>query len=117
MCAWEQVLLIYGTVYLVFMFIYHGASTEWVYSVLDWDKPASLGLYVFLPLALFISFVIWCASSWQSHRRMPPTVLQVASWLVGVESGYLCTSLVVIFSEETRGRAAVSNKHDFGECL
>lgn len=43
------------------MFIYYGASTEWVYSVLDWDKPASLGLYVFLPFALFISFVIWCA--------------------------------------------------------
>lgn len=80
MCAWEQVLLIYGTVYLVFMFIYHDASTEWVYSVLDWDKPASLGLYVFLPLALFISFVIWCASSRQSHKIMPPTVLQVASW-------------------------------------
>ncbi|BDA46508.1 hypothetical protein COCOBI_08-6020 [Coccomyxa sp. Obi] len=54
-----QVILIYGTVYLVFMFIYHGASTEWVYSVLDWDKPSSLGLYVFLPLALFIAFVIW----------------------------------------------------------
>ncbi|EIE23835.1 hypothetical protein COCSUDRAFT_62367 [Coccomyxa subellipsoidea C-169] len=54
-----QVLLIYGTVYLVFMFIYYGASTEWVYVVLDWDKPASLGLYVFLPFALFISFVIW----------------------------------------------------------
>ena len=56
-----QVILIYGTVYLVFMFIYHGASTEWVYSVLDWDKPSSLALYVFLPLALFIAFVVWCA--------------------------------------------------------
>ena len=58
-----QVILIYGTVYLVFMFIYHGASTEWVYSVLDWDKPSSLALYVFLPLALFIAFVVWCAPS------------------------------------------------------
>lgn len=54
-----QVVLLYGTVYLVFMFIYHGASSEWVYSVLDWDKASSLALYVFLPLALFISFLIW----------------------------------------------------------
>ena len=55
-----QVTLIYGTVYIVFMFIYYGASSEWVYYVLDWDKPSALGLYVFLPLALFVAFLIWC---------------------------------------------------------
>lgn len=59
----DKVVLTYGTVYLIFMFIYHGASTEWVYSVLDWDKPSSLALYAFLPLALFICFVIWCVTS------------------------------------------------------
>ena len=52
--------LIYGTVYLAFMFIYYGASSEWVYYVLDWDQPSALGLYVFLPLALFVAFLVWC---------------------------------------------------------
>ena len=59
-CA-AQAVLVYGTVYLVFMFIYHGASSEWVYYVLDWDKPSALALYVTLPLALFVVFVVWCA--------------------------------------------------------
>jgi hypothetical protein len=63
MCTIEsmalQAVLLYGTVYLVFMFVYYGASSEWVYYVLDWEKPASLALYVFLPLALFMSFVVW----------------------------------------------------------
>ena len=56
-----QVVLVYGTVYLVFMFIYHGASSEWVYYVLDWDKPSALALYLTLPVVLFVTFVVWCA--------------------------------------------------------
>ncbi len=54
-----QVTLWYGSVYLVFMFIYYGASSEWVYWVLDWDRPSALALYALLPLLLFAAHVIW----------------------------------------------------------
>ena len=57
-----QAVLVYGTVYLFFMFIYHGASSEWVYYVLDWDQPSALALYLTLPVVLFVVFVVWCAS-------------------------------------------------------
>ena len=49
----------YGTIYLVFMFTYYGASSEWVYWVLNWDKPSALGLYALLPLLLFAAHVVW----------------------------------------------------------
>lgn len=54
-----QVTLWYGTIYLVFMFIYYGASSEWVYWVLNWDKPSALGLYALLPLLLFAAHLVW----------------------------------------------------------
>ncbi|CAK0756813.1 hypothetical protein CVIRNUC_002486 [Coccomyxa viridis] len=54
-----QVTLWYGSLYLVFMFIYYGASSEWVYWVLDWDRPSALVLYALLPLLLFAAFCVW----------------------------------------------------------
>ena len=63
-----QVTLWYGSLYLVFMFIYYGASSEWVYWVLDWDRPSALVLYALLPLLLFAAFCVWCAPCWQPHR-------------------------------------------------
>lgn len=54
-----QVTLWYGSIYLVFMFIYYGASSEWVYWVLDWDRPSALALYALLPLLLFAAHVVW----------------------------------------------------------
>ena len=54
-----QVTLWYGSIYLVFMFIYYGASSEWVYWVLDWDRPSALAMYALLPLLLFAAHVVW----------------------------------------------------------
>ena len=54
-----QVTLWYGSIYLLFMFIYYGASSEWVYWVLDWDRPSALALYALLPLLLFAAHVVW----------------------------------------------------------
>jgi hypothetical protein len=54
-----QVTLWYGSIYLVFMFIYFGASSEWVYWVLDWDRPSALAMYALLPLLLFAAHVVW----------------------------------------------------------
>lgn len=42
----------YGTVYLVFLWAWWGATGEWVYAALNWAHPASLGGYVALPLLL-----------------------------------------------------------------
>lgn len=53
----------YGSIYLLFMFIYYGASSEWVYWVLDWDRPSALALYALLPLLLFAAHVVWCATA------------------------------------------------------
>ena len=61
-----QVTLWYGSIYLVFMFIYYGASSEWVYWVLNWDRPSALGLYALLPLLLFAAHVIWYVF-WHLH--------------------------------------------------
>ncbi|KAK9808471.1 hypothetical protein WJX73_009871 [Symbiochloris irregularis] len=54
-----QVVLWYGSVYLVFMWIYHGASTYWVYEVLDWSKPIAALFYLLLPLLLLICAFVW----------------------------------------------------------
>ncbi|KAK9863686.1 hypothetical protein WJX84_006530 [Apatococcus fuscideae] len=56
-----QVVLWYGTVYLIFMWIYHDASSHWVYDVLDWTKPWAVPLYLPLPLLLFAAFMFWYA--------------------------------------------------------
>ena len=54
-----QVTLGYGTVYLLFMWVYHDASSHWVYDVLDWTKPWAIPLYLPLPLLLFAAFMFW----------------------------------------------------------
>ncbi|KAK9843019.1 hypothetical protein WJX74_005731 [Apatococcus lobatus] len=56
-----QVVLWYGTGYLLFMWIYHDASSHWVYDVLDWTKPWAIPLYLPLPLLLYAAFMFWFA--------------------------------------------------------
>jgi len=54
-----QAVLLYGTVYTVFMWIYHGASSKWVYWVLDWSKPTATVLYLLNPFFLVTAFLFW----------------------------------------------------------
>ncbi len=77
-----QVTLWYGTIYLVFMFIYYGASSEWVYWVLNWDKPSALGLYALLPLLLFAAHLCVVSVSGGCLRGWPvlPQTRATAPW-------------------------------------
>ena len=54
-----QIVLFYGTLYTLFMWIYHAASLHWVYQVLDWSKPLAIGLYLLNPLFLFLAYLFW----------------------------------------------------------
>ena len=49
----------YGSVFLVFMWVYHGLSARWVYDILNWEKPLAVVLYLFLPLFTFAGFAVW----------------------------------------------------------
>mmetsp|Transcript_3462 Transcript_3462/g.10065 ORF Transcript_3462/g.10065 Transcript_3462/m.10065 type:complete len:329 (-) Transcript_3462:574-1560(-) len=55
-----QVSLIYGTLYLIFMWaIWLPVENYWVYDVFDWSSWRSLGYYALLPIALCIAFLVW----------------------------------------------------------
>lgn len=54
-----QVMILYGSVYELFMWVYYGASQHWVYDVLSWDVDKSVAVYVLLPLAFVLLFYIW----------------------------------------------------------
>lgn len=55
-----HVALIYGTVYLIFMWaVWLPVENYWVYSVFDWSRWRSLGAYAVLPVALFVSWLVW----------------------------------------------------------
>ncbi|KAI3424196.1 hypothetical protein D9Q98_009552 [Chlorella vulgaris] len=59
-----QLLLLYGTVYLVFVWIYFGASGVWVYSILDWSRSRNFFVYLVLPGMLAIAFWLYLGLAW-----------------------------------------------------
>lgn len=63
-----QAVLLYGTVYTLFMWIYHAASLHWVYWVLDWSKPTAIGLYLLNPIFLCAAFFFWYCVAWLREK-------------------------------------------------
>lgn len=59
-----QITIWYGSAYLVFMWVWHGASAHWVYYVLDWSTPLAVALYLALPPLLLV-----CATFWYARPR------------------------------------------------
>lgn len=55
-----QVFLWYGTLYMLFMWIYGSVSGNWRYG-LDWTRSRAVGAYILIPLIGFIMFIIWYA--------------------------------------------------------
>lgn len=53
-----QVVLVYGTVYMVFLWIYGSVTDDWRYG-LDWRRTRAVGAYIILPITAFIFFVVW----------------------------------------------------------
>ena len=54
-----QVMILYGSVYELFMWMYFGASQQWAYDGLDWDVDKSVAVYILLPLAFVLLFYVW----------------------------------------------------------
>ncbi len=54
-----QVMILYGSVYELFMWIYYGASDHWVYNAVTWHSDKSVVVYVLLPLAYVVLFFVW----------------------------------------------------------
>lgn len=54
-----QVMVLYGSVYELFMWIYYGASDRWVYNTVSWHTDKSVAVYVMLPLAYVVLFFVW----------------------------------------------------------
>ena len=54
-----QVMVLYGSAYELFMWIYYGASDRWVYNAVTWHTDKSVAVYVLLPLAYVILFFVW----------------------------------------------------------
>lgn len=54
-----QLSLLYGSIYLVFMWIRYAIAHNWVYDTLSWAEGKHIAQYCLLPVALFIAFLIW----------------------------------------------------------
>jgi hypothetical protein len=52
------VVIIYGTVYLAFLWGYYGGTGIWVYRALDWTKFMAVPYYFALPVLLLLGFCI-----------------------------------------------------------
>lgn len=48
----------YGSIYMVFLWIYRTVSGVWVYRALDWAKQLAPVYYTALPLLLILAFVV-----------------------------------------------------------
>ena len=68
-------MLLYGSVYEVFMWIYYGASGEWVYGVFNWERQTSVALYVLIPIVYAIIFYIWCGQNFSMPLSPPQNPL------------------------------------------
>jgi hypothetical protein len=53
-----QVVIAYGSVYLVFLWSYYGGTGTWVYRALDWTKFMAVPYYFALPVLLMLGFTI-----------------------------------------------------------
>ncbi|KAF6266326.1 hypothetical protein COO60DRAFT_447215 [Scenedesmus sp. NREL 46B-D3] len=53
-----QVIVGYGSAYMVFLWIYKTASGNWVYRALDWTKPLAPAYYAALLLLLILAFTV-----------------------------------------------------------
>lgn len=53
-----QVVIAYGSVYLVFLWCYYGGTGTWVYRALDWTRFMSVPFYLALPLLLMLGFLL-----------------------------------------------------------
>ena len=54
-----QVMILYGSVYELCMWLYHGASEHWVYKALDWHTDKPVLVYLLLPVAYVVLFFVW----------------------------------------------------------
>jgi hypothetical protein len=57
-CLHVQVVIVYGTVYLAFLWAYYGGTGTWVYRALDWTKFMAVPYYFALPVLLLLGFSI-----------------------------------------------------------
>jgi hypothetical protein len=54
------VVTLYGTSYMLVMWVNWGATGTWVYPVLDWTQPKSIYFYALLPTLLLLCYwVMW----------------------------------------------------------
>jgi len=53
-----QVPVLYGTVYLIFMWLYETGTQKWIYKALNWESAISIAFYIALPLLLILSYII-----------------------------------------------------------
>jgi hypothetical protein len=56
--ACNQVPVLYGTVYLLFMWLYQVGTQEWIYTALNWKSGMAIAFYIALPLLLILSYTI-----------------------------------------------------------
>lgn len=58
-CLRLQVMILYGSVYELFMWVYYGASDHWVYNALNWHTDKSVAVYILLPVGYVALFSVW----------------------------------------------------------
>lgn len=73
-CLGMQITVAYGSLYVIFLWIYHAASGDWVYEALDWSKPLAPVLYLMLPVLLFVSFLVWYGSTSSLILQLPTSL-------------------------------------------
>lgn len=60
--------MFYGTVYIVFMWIWVGVTGMWQYTALDWSEPSSAGFYVATPALIIAGYTVCFSIAWVRER-------------------------------------------------
>lgn len=61
-----QVMLLFGCVYEFCIWLYYGASDDWVYRAEDWQTNKPVLVYLLLPMAYVVLFFAWYACQYLS---------------------------------------------------
>ena len=54
-----QGVIVYGSIYVIFMWIWHGVREDWIYQTFDWHRPLAAAAYAVLPFLLAAAFALW----------------------------------------------------------
>ena len=67
-------MFLFGSAYEFCMWLYYGASDDWVYRAVDWRTNKPVLVYLLLPIVYVVIFFVWYA------RHYPFLIMWMFAW-------------------------------------